>query len=39
MPEEDDEIQDPILVLAIEGRKEGTIDGFYLKDIENIEVI
>jgi len=39
MPDEDDEIQEPILALEIEGRKDGTIDGFYIKDIVETEVI
>lgn len=39
MPEEDDEIQEPILVLEIDGRKDGTIDGFYIKDIMRAEIV
>ena len=39
MPDEDDEIQEPILALEIDGRKDGTIDGFYVKDIVETEVI
>ena len=39
MPKEDDEIQEPILVLEIDGRKDGTIDGFYIKDILRAEIV
>lgn len=39
MPEEDDGIQGPILVLEIDGRKDGTIDGFYIKDILRAEIV
>ena len=39
MPEEDDEIQEPILVLEMEGRKQDTIDGFYIKDILSVEIL
>lgn len=38
MPEEDDEIQEPILVLEIDGRKDGIIDGFYIKDIIEVKI-
>lgn len=38
LPEEDDEIQEPILVLEIDGRKDSTIDGFYINDIMKAEV-
>lgn len=39
MPDEDDETQEAILALEIVGRKEGTIDGFYIKDIIETKVI
>lgn len=39
MPDEDDEIQEPILALEIDVRKDGTIDGFYIKDIVETKVI
>ena len=39
MTDEDDEIQEPILALEIDGRKVGTIDGFYIKDIIETKVI
>lgn len=39
LPEDDDEIQEPILVLEIDGRKDSTIDGFYINDIMKAEVV
>lgn len=39
IPEEDEETQEPVLVLEIKDRKKGTVDGFYVKDIESIELL
>lgn len=39
LPEEDEEIQEPILVLEIEGRKSDTIDGFYINDIKSAKTV
>ena len=39
LPEDDEEIQEPILVLEIEGRRSGTIDGFYINNIKSAKTV
>lgn len=38
IPEEDEDLEGPILALDIEGRNEGTIDGFYIDEICSVKV-
>lgn len=39
IPEEDEDLDGTILVLNIEGRNEGTIDGFYIDEICSVKIV
>lgn len=39
IPEEDEDLDGPILVLDIEGRNEGTIDGFFIDEICSAKIV